>query len=108
MPASKPSRYVILPARGLQATGEPQGMSFLESLAPRVGAARSGVAAMAGSRNTPPLLVIDSIHENGPKLVEASPEDLPALRAAAPGVRIVPEVFYFPQVVRPSVVEKVK
>src|SRR5262245_1526531 len=63
---------------------------------------------MTGRRNAPALRVIDSIHENGAKLVEASPEDLPAMRAAAPGVRIVPEVFYFPEVIRPTVAEKVK
>jgi subtilisin len=55
------------------------------------------------------MRVLDSIHENGPKLVEVAAEDVPAMRSAAPGIRIVPEVFYFPQVITaPAIEQKVK
>jgi subtilisin len=42
------------------------------------------------------MTVIDSIHENGAKLVEMSPESVSDLQAEQPGVRIVPVVFYYP------------
>jgi subtilisin len=45
--------------------------------------------------------VIDSISENGAKLVEATPEAAAALRAEQPGVRIVPVVYYHPALARP-------
>jgi subtilisin len=40
--------------------------------------------------------VLDSIHEDGAKLVEMRPEDVMKLRTAQPGVRVVPEVFFRP------------
>lgn len=42
-------------------------------------------------------VVIDSAGDNGPKLVQIAETDLPQVRAQLPGVRIVPEVFYYPQ-----------
>jgi subtilisin len=46
------------------------------------------------------MRVLDSIHENGAKLVELPPEFLSVLRAEQPGVRLVPVVHYYPQVHR--------
>jgi subtilisin len=40
--------------------------------------------------------VLDSVRDNGAKLVELSPQETVALRAAQPGVRIVPVVYYYP------------
>jgi subtilisin len=78
------------------------------SLQPKIGAMAAPTFAMGGKK-TPQMRVLDSIHENGAKLVEASPEDIPAMRSAAPGIRIVPEVFYFPEVVSyPAIEQKVK
>jgi subtilisin len=94
--------------RGLQTAAEPEGMNFLLSLASRVGATKAASFSIAG-RKAPQMRVLDSIHENGAKLVEASPEDLPAMRSAAPGVRIVPEVLYFREVIGPpAIIQKVK
>ena len=42
------------------------------------------------------MKVLDSVHEDGAKLVEMRPEDVVKLRAAQPGVRVVPEVFFRP------------
>ena len=42
------------------------------------------------------MTVIDSIHENGAKLVEMSPESVSDLQAEQPGLRIVPVVYYYP------------
>jgi subtilisin len=44
----------------------------------------------------PWLTVLDSISEAGAKLVDIDPGDEARLRAAAPGIRLVPEVFYLP------------
>ena len=52
------------------------------------------------------LAELDSIHENGAKLIEALPSDIPALRNSTPGVRIIPEVFYFPAVVAPPLIAR--
>lgn len=49
--------------------------------------------ASAGGR-APEVRVIDSIHEDGAKLVELSGEAITALRAAQPGLRVVPVVYY--------------
>lgn len=53
-------------------------------------------AGSAARRIKTKLKVIDSIHENGAKLVEMSPESVSDLQAEQPGVRIVPVVFYYP------------
>jgi hypothetical protein len=75
-------------------------MSFLASLQPRIG------AAVRTRGRGPSMRVLDSIHENGAKLIEALPSDIPELRNSTPGVRIVPEVFYFPALVAPPLIER--
>lgn len=102
--ATNSKRYIILPARGLTADSEPEGASLLAALAPKVGAIASFAPGAKGPK-VPRVRVVDSIRENGPKLIEVSPDDLPALRNAAPGVRIIPEVFYYPARVRPLTIE---
>lgn len=53
------------------------------------------------------LRVIDSIHENGAKLVELETDSVPDLRAYQPGMRLVPLVYFRPAVApRPTVEEK--
>jgi subtilisin len=42
-------------------------------------------------------VVLDTTRHSGAKLVRVTANDLPNLRAQLPGVRIVPEVFYYPQ-----------
>ncbi len=93
---SKPSRFILLPARGVQAAAtnaSPMTSDFLVRLHPRKGAARKVVA-----RGAPAIRVIESVHKDGAKLVEMRPVDVAKLHAAQPGLRIVPEVFYYPAV----------
>ena len=93
---SKPSRFILLPARGVQAAAanaSPMTTDFLAKLHPRKGAMRK-VAA----RGAPAIRVIASVHKDGAKLVEMRPADVAKLHAAQPGLRIVPEVFYYPAV----------
>lgn len=93
---TKASRYILLPARGVRAAvtnASPAAAQFLSSLHKQVGA-----AAKAAAPGAPPVKVIESVHDDGAKLVELKPAELAKLHAAQPGVRIVPEVFYYPAV----------
>lgn len=90
MPAKKPTlrRYIIMSSEGFpgnllaSATFRPSGAMI--AIAPR---ATPEIAA-------PEMKVLDSLHEDGPKLVEMPAEGELSLRLAMPGVKIVPEVFY--------------
>ncbi len=89
MPAqgNAPRRYIIMPTEGFQdaalntATLQPSANLVM-------------VAARPAVRSAPKMKVLDSIHENGPKLVEMAPETELSLRLSVPGLKIVPEVFY--------------
>lgn len=94
-------QYILLPTRGMQApfvTAAAVGgamvsvHSFLTTLRPT--AQPVAIAPKVSLR------VLDSIHENGAKLVQISPEAVSALRAAQPGLRLVPVVYYRPAVNR--------
>ncbi len=104
--------YVILPPRGLQATNSVGQRALAMSLASMdvgvkvkaAGASLMGLTPTVSAR----IKVVDSIHENGAKLVEMSPETMLELRAAQPGLRIVPEVFYEMMGFQPEIVTKFK
>ena len=53
-----------------------------------------------GMKKAPPLKmrVLDSIHEDGPKLVELLPDQAITLRAHQPSVKLVPLIYYRPAV----------
>jgi len=90
MPTSdKPQRFILLPPRGTttnSVSGNAHLGNFMATLA------QPAVHALGTSRAK--MRVIDSTHENGLKLVEMTPQGMLELREAAPGVRIVPELFY--------------
>lgn len=102
---STPQRFVLLPPRGLQpmdaADKKAVEPSFLAMNSALMSAGKKAavMAAAPGTRIT----VLDSIHENGAKLVEMTPRQMHALRAAQPGLRIVPEVFFEPALYRPTI-----
>lgn len=83
-------KYVILPARGLSAsrawTQPASSQSFLLSLPATPG--QEGVGANDG------ITVLDSIHEDGAKLVEMSTTRARQLRATQPDIVIAPVVYY--------------
>jgi subtilisin len=98
---------IVLPARGLRARGveatSPAAGTLLSLWskihAGDVALASIGVAALnlgVSLANNTTLRVVDSIAENGAKLIECRPGDEGVLRAALPGLRVVPEVFYEP------------
>ena len=90
-------QFVVLPTRGLKARAP--------NSSPAVANVLLGLHQMlaAPSAAPPPELralakkvrILDSIHDDGAKLVEMFPEDASALRAANPGLRIVPVVYYY-------------
>jgi len=90
------ARYILLPTRGFTASepySAPATLRFLASLTP------------TGQTEHPPyLLVLDSIRENGAKLISLPVDAVGAFRREHPGTRIVPEVFYQPaRAPRPAV-----
>jgi len=101
-----------MPASTLAATDEisPSATHFLTDLAqhqPRIGVrgtvTRSVRVATQMKRPVLDLRVIDSIHENGAKLVSMSADQLSQLRFSQPGLRVIPEVFYKKSLFMPMV-----
>jgi hypothetical protein len=105
------SRYLILPAQGLQAVANNASSAAGETLAAM--ADRAGArslqsqlraivrrAAPAGrlprSAADPIFKIVASVSDSGVKLVESTPEMIAALRFEQPGLRAVREVFYRP------------
>jgi subtilisin len=88
----------------------PELKSFLVSLDSAVGKSLQRVRSRGGKRTRGgadiEMRVIDSIHEDGAKLIEMSAENIPDLRASQPGMRIVPVVYYKPAIVPPPIVEE--
>jgi subtilisin len=95
---AKPQQYILLPIRGLHSTtafaSESTKRFFAERSVMRGGPSRSASDARSPAR----WHEIDSIGEDGAKLVEMSPDSLPALRVEQPGLKIVPVVYYRPAV----------
>jgi subtilisin len=92
-------QYILMPVRGFRAIqpfSSPSVVNFLTSIA-KVGRVRPQAF---GKKKTTPLQmrVLDSIHEDGPKLVELLPEEAITLRAHQPSLKLVPVVYYRPAV----------
>lgn len=89
--------YILLPPRGLSAgqvvPSTPGTSNFLLSLE-TVRTAKTQGPALSTAKIKTKMKVLASVHENGAKLVQMSPEDVSDLRAEQPGLRVVPEVFY--------------
>lgn len=84
-------KYVILPLRGLSASRSSLASStapFLNSLATSVG---QEIAISEANIN---IHVLDSIREDGAKLVEMSEADSKKLRTTHPDILIAPVVYY--------------
>lgn len=83
------TQYVLLPLRGLRAAGRTasdRARDYLSSLP----------AGAKWGRGRTRLDVIDTIGDDGPKLVQLEPGAAEALRAAQPGLRLVPVRWYQP------------
>lgn len=89
MPKPATQRYLLLPPRGLQTSATPSG-AHLRPMMLGLRAGHATAAAMGG----PGVRVLDAVHDNGIKLVEMDDAAMRRLHMAAPGIRIVPEVFF--------------
>lgn len=92
-------RYILLPPRGTGATWiTPEAAKILELFkAEKTASARAAdLRSALGIKGTlaAKMKVVDSITDQGAKLVEMTPEAMIALRSSVPGLRIVPEVFH--------------
>ncbi len=112
MPKQRDSnRYVILPLHGLRAEGLKESKESREFLLDAYGKFKSsvankstvlgqGVSMRSSVSPTVKLRVLDSIAEDGAKLVELTPKEVLNFRENQPGLKIVPVVYYYPQVIQ--------
>lgn len=83
-------RYVVM-SRRVRAHSEATRRVLLGMSADLAASHGRGAGSVAAT-------VIDSVHEDGPKLAEMSQQAAKRLRSEAPGMLVVPEVFYAPAV----------
>lgn len=93
--------YVLLPTTGLHVP-QSQAATASGTLFAQLGK-DVRLADVLDSPEPIGAVVLDSAGDTGPKLVQIADTDLPQVRAQLPGVRIVPEVFYYPQRVREAI-----
>jgi len=94
---AKIQQFVLLPVRGMRARGpfsSPAAGKFLADLAGYSGMEKT--AFRLPQRLYVEMRVLDSIHEDGAKLVELSSGFISTLKAYSPGLRLVPVVYYRP------------
>ena len=94
-------QYILLPPQGVRAsaTATPHTHGFL------VETERSFESKTASS--VVGLTVLDSIREDGPKLVELTSEARLAIKARLPGLRVVPVAYYHTLAVREMIASPV-
>lgn len=95
-------RYILLPPRGIT----PSALKTTGSAVPFLLSLRAERVATVAPREK--MRVVDSIAENGAKLVEMQASTELTLRAQEPGLRIMPEIFYQRAWFRPRVESKPK
>jgi len=95
-PDSAVQQFILLPPRGLHASGTTSGRAQASFFRATANALNSDAPYTfdTAERGHIQMRVLDSIHEDGAKLVELSPDDAFALRAHQPGLRLVPIVYY--------------
>src|SRR5262245_55436901 len=104
-------QFVVLPTRGLRATPSTSSselIPFLTALTTvRTAATARSFVSDAGLEMASNFKVLDSIREDGAKLVEMTTDTAKDLQASQPGLRIVPVVYYEPAVIRYAVETRV-
>jgi subtilisin len=109
---SFPQEYVILPTRGLHAeasSSSPGLGAFLRQFEEvRTFSAAKAFASRTKMNVKTKFRVVDSIAENGAKLVEMTEAVANEIQAHQPGLRIVPVVYYYPARVRYQAVRRPK
>ncbi|HTE34882.1 MAG TPA: S8 family serine peptidase [Chryseolinea sp.] len=101
----KVSKFIILPAKGLVARStekvavDPNVTDFLTKLSGHVESRKTVSMKSKRLRTELPIKVLDSVRTDGAKLIALDPERISQLHLAFPGIRIVPEVFFYKAVV---------
>ena len=91
------TRFIVLPLRGMRGITESQRAFLRGADQARTAGVRMSLAdPLAVSGDEPQMNVIDSVHEDGAKLVELSDAAASRLRVVQPGLRLVPVVYYQP------------
>ncbi len=90
-------QFVLLPFRGTKATGTGSSRELLGFFSSLSVGKRSVDSPSPRSRRLP-MRVVDSVGEDGAKLVEMAPNSAAALRAVQPGLRLAPVVYHRPAV----------
>src|SRR5688500_13984354 len=96
----KEQKFILLPAKGLVArhrddpTVDSNVTDFLANLSGHTRSIRPFVMKTSRLKQPLPIKVLDSIHEDGAKLIEIDPSKISDLHLAFPGVRIISEVFF--------------
>jgi subtilisin len=97
---SKKTQYVVIPSSGLIVPEDnPSQIQFFQAMQ-QTFSSPSKIHSMSTHEGMLPIKVVDSIGENKAKLIECTPDDLPALRASHPSVRILPVVYFQRAVMR--------
>jgi hypothetical protein len=99
MAQAKTANYIFLPASGMVSEDLPEVTDFLSTLSAHAMAIEPFSIDTRSTRTKKSkikMTVLDSIHENGAKLVELNEANLAELRLSYPGMRIIPEVRYLP------------
>jgi len=88
-------QYILMPMRGFRAI-QPLSTSSVVNFFISIASGGMVSPQAFGKKKAPPLKmrVLDSIHEDGPKLVELLPDQAITLRAHQPSVKLVPVVYY--------------
>jgi subtilisin len=96
-------RYVVLPATGFQSDGLAKATKLrtigLVPISPNDGRSSDSATQMR---------VLDSMHEDGPKLIEMSPQAELNLRVEFPELRFIPVVKYKKMWMRPAIERSVR
>lgn len=90
--------YILLPGRGIRSRHDPQPVKDFFNLLNTNRYTSRAMSLKSRSINERraaiQLQVLDSMNENGAKLVQVSEQEIAELRMSYPGMRILPEVFY--------------
>lgn len=91
---TKPQRVILLPGNRTLRAAASSTKEFLRAIGTKTVAATVTSARDLGVKMT----LLDSVHEEGAKLVEITAAEAQKLRAVQPGLIVVPEVFFQPAV----------
>lgn len=95
----KPQQFILLPPRGISPADTGPTVSSVEPFFLSLESSRfagNALRSLTASKIKTKLKVLDSIHENGAKLIELDAASVSSLQAEQPGIRIVPVVYYYP------------